>query len=73
MTGADQCSPAAVRCLIRPSRFVPEGTPGRRCCSPVSPADARTTASRTLLRKKQQHIALGLHQMAITVTHAARN
>ena len=29
----------------------PDGTPGIRCCSLVSPADARTTAPRTLLRK----------------------
>jgi len=29
----------------------PDGTPGVRCCSAVSPADTRTTASRTLARK----------------------
>ena len=47
----NQCSSTPVRCLMRPSRLVPDGTSGVRCCSAVSPADTRTTVSRTLVRK----------------------
>jgi hypothetical protein len=46
----NQCSSTPERCWMRPRRFVPDGTPGVRCCSSVSPSDARTTASRILSR-----------------------
>ena len=73
MTGADQCSSTAVRCLIRPSRFVPEGTPGQTLLLAGQPRRRPDDCIPHPVEEKQQHIALGLHQMAITVTHAARD
>jgi hypothetical protein len=55
---------------MRPSRLIPDGTPGVRCCSAVSPRGHPDHRVARPGEEVQQHLALGFrHLPACAVTH----